>query len=378
MQPLIRQNRDARIDLFRGFALWCMFIDHLIEGSLRSFTFRQYGFCDSAELFVLLSGISAGMVYGRAAMRNGLMAARIKLLRRVAVLYRTHLIMLVLFLSEAGFLMARLNPPQFLEFNNLEGFAGQPYRSLLDSVLLRYQPQYLDILPLYIVLLLLLCITLPLLLRWPRSLLGVSVALYGATRLFHLVLPGWAGIWYFNPFAWQVIFVIGLVSESVLTNKRYWRGWDVLAALFALFSLIESHVGHLARVLPAALLVRVVVDKSNLHPFKLLSILSLGWLAWRYLPATAGWLRSRWVTPLVFLGQHSLSVFSSGVFFAVLGQAWFATHSGWISQVVVQGLGSLALFGVAAWSAWNSQETRAGVPAGVSREPKATSAGIVA
>jgi hypothetical protein len=378
MRMLIRQNRDARIDLFRGIALWCMFIDHLIKGSLRAITLRQYGFCDAAELFVLLSGISAGMVYRKTSMRKGLMAARIKLLRRAAVLYRTHLIVLVLYLSEAGFLMARLNPPLFLELNNLGGFASHPYRSLLDSILLRDQPLYLAILPVYIVLLLLLCIGLPLLLRWPRSVLGVSVALYGATRLFHLVLPGWAGHWYFNPLAWQIIFVIGLVSESVLISKRYWRGWDVLAALFALFSLVESHAGHLAHFLPAGLLIHFEVDKSNLHPFKVLTILSIGWLAWRYLPATADWLRSRWVAPLVFLGQHSLPVFSASVLVALVGEAWFAIHSGWISQVVVQGLGSLALFGVAALSSWNNQETRAGAPASVLSEPKVTAAGFVA
>jgi hypothetical protein len=373
MRTVIRQNRDARIDFFRGIALWCMFIDHLIDGSLHFITLKQFAFCDSAELFVLLSGISAGMVYCRTALRKGLAAGRVRILGRVAGLYRAHLIMLVLFLSEAGFLMARLNPPSFLEFYNLQAFSNQPYRSLLNSVLMRYQPQYLDILPLYIVLLLLLFIALPLLLRWPQPVLGASVALYVATRLFHLVLPSWAGEWYFNPLAWQVIFVIGLVSQSVLANKRYWRGWDVLAALFALFGLIESHAHRLSHFLPSKLLVHVIVDKANLHPLKLLSIVSLAWLVWRYLPASASWLRSRWVAPFVFLGQHSLPVFASGVMFSVMGQAWFAAHKGWVSQVVVQGGGTLALFGVAAWSAWNGQESQAGAPAKAPHEPKIAS-----
>ena len=71
MQTLIRPNRDLRIDFFRGVALWCMFIDHLIRGWLRAITIMRYGFCDSAELFVLLSGISAGMVYGGMVARKG-------------------------------------------------------------------------------------------------------------------------------------------------------------------------------------------------------------------------------------------------------------------------------------------------------------------
>jgi hypothetical protein len=83
MQALVRKGRDARIDFFRGLALWCLFIDHLLKGSLRAITLRQFGFCDGAELFVLLSGISAGMVYRKTSLRDGVMAARIKILRRL-------------------------------------------------------------------------------------------------------------------------------------------------------------------------------------------------------------------------------------------------------------------------------------------------------
>lgn len=75
MQTLVRHNRDFRIDFFRGFALWCMFIDHLNKSWLRAITLKEYGFCDGAELFVLLSGISAGIVYERAMVREGLSAS---------------------------------------------------------------------------------------------------------------------------------------------------------------------------------------------------------------------------------------------------------------------------------------------------------------
>jgi hypothetical protein len=134
-------------------------------------------------------------------------------------------------------------------------------------------------------------------------------------------------------------------------------GWDYCAALFALFSLVESHAKHLVHTVPAVLLVQFEVDKSNLHPFRLLSIMSLAWLAWRHLPATAAWLRSRWIAPFVLLGQHSLPVFASSVLLSLAGEAWFYTHTGWVSQVVVQGVGSLALLAVAAWSVWNARQT---------------------
>jgi hypothetical protein len=357
VQTLIRQNRDLRIDFFRGFALWCMLIDHLIKGWLRAITLKEYGFCDGAELFVLLSGISAGIVYHRAMVRDGLGVAWLKIARRIATIYRTHLIMFMLFVAEVGILVVWLNPPSFLEFLALDGFSTHPFRSIMNAVRLGTEPKFFDILPLYIVLLFLLGVTLPLI-RWPRLLMGGSVFLYVAARVFHLNLGPLTENWFFNPLAWQVIFMIGVTSPYVLKAKNYWRGWDWLAALFSLFSLFESHARHLESHVPAALLIHFDVDKPAVHPFRLLAIVSLGWLAWRYIPATADWLRSRWAEPLVLLGQHSLGVFSSSVLFAVLGEAILFTRPGWISQILVQSLGSLALVAVAAVSAWNSNKNR--------------------
>ena len=179
-----------------------------------------------------------------------------------------------------------------------------------------------------------------------------------ATRVFPLNLGSWTDGWFFNPLAWQVIFMIGVTSPYILKARNYWRGWDWLAVLFSLFSLFESHAKHLNGHVPAAILIHFEVDKPAVHPFRLLAIVSLGWLAWRYIPATADWLRSRWAGPLVLLGQHSLGVFSSSILFAVLGEAILFTHPGWISQILVQGLGSLALVAVAAVSAWNSNKNR--------------------
>jgi hypothetical protein len=358
VQTLIRQNRDLRIDFFRGFALWCMLIDHMIKSWLRAITLKEYGFCDGAELFVLLSGISAGIVYHRAMVRDGLGAAWFKIGRRIAAIYRAHLILLVLFLAEVGILVAWLNPPSFLQFLTLEAFSTHPFRGIVDSVLLGSQPKFFEILPLYILLLSLLLVTLPLI-RWPRLLLSGSVLLYVATRVLSLNLGPWMGAWFFNPLAWQVIFMIGVTAPYILKDRKYWRGWDWLAALFSLFSLFESHAKHLRGHVPATLLISFEVGKPAVHPFRLFAIVSFGWLAWQYIPGTAHWLRSRWAGPLVLLGQHSLGVFSSSILISVWGEAILFTHSGWISQLLVQGLGSLALVTVAVIFAWSSKPNRA-------------------
>ncbi len=43
--------RELRLDLFRGLALWLIFIDHVSPDILTWFTIRNYGFSDAAEIF---------------------------------------------------------------------------------------------------------------------------------------------------------------------------------------------------------------------------------------------------------------------------------------------------------------------------------------
>ncbi len=68
-------ERELRIDLFRGLALWLIFIDHLSPDLLTWFTIRNYGFCDAAEIFIFISGYTAAFVYGRAMRESGFLIA---------------------------------------------------------------------------------------------------------------------------------------------------------------------------------------------------------------------------------------------------------------------------------------------------------------
>ncbi len=58
-------KRDPHIDFLRGVALLTIFIDHVPGNFLGTLTLRNFGFSDAAELFVLLSGFSAMIAYGR-------------------------------------------------------------------------------------------------------------------------------------------------------------------------------------------------------------------------------------------------------------------------------------------------------------------------
>ena len=72
---LSASERELRIDLFRGLALWLIFIDHMSPDILTWFTIRSYGFSDAAEIFIFISGYTAAFVYGRAMREAGFVIA---------------------------------------------------------------------------------------------------------------------------------------------------------------------------------------------------------------------------------------------------------------------------------------------------------------
>src|SRR5260370_25827355 len=70
-----RGDRDLRLDLFRGLALWLIFLDHIPSNIVNWLTIRNYGFSDATEIFVFISGYTAAFVYGRAMREQGTLVA---------------------------------------------------------------------------------------------------------------------------------------------------------------------------------------------------------------------------------------------------------------------------------------------------------------
>src|SRR6202167_5053596 len=83
-------ERDLRLDLFRGLALWLIFLDHIPSNIMSWMTIRNYGFSDATEIFVFISGYTAAFVYGRA-MRNGFVVAAARILKRAWQIYVAHI-----------------------------------------------------------------------------------------------------------------------------------------------------------------------------------------------------------------------------------------------------------------------------------------------
>lgn len=371
---LVRPGRDLRVDFIRGLALWFIFIDHTPGNLLGNLTLRNVAFCDATEGFVLLAGYAAGIAYGRMLEREGWLHAAARVAGRVGTLYVAHIFLFVAFTAQVGFSAAALDQAAYLDELQLDPFGNEPYRAMLEALMLRYQPAFLDILPLYIVVLAMFALVLPLI-RRPWVLLASSVGLYVVARVFGLAPPSWTGSgWFFNPLAWQLLFVIGLVlgrADPVALARRFpWNRW--LATLALLLLLAGAALLNLAWHGPARGMEPpewlagwlAGVDKTGLHPVRVASVLLMTWLVAHWLPAAARWLNGALATPFTLMGQQGLAVFCAGIFLSFIGRVALEMASGAPMQIAVNLAGLAALVVVAVVSAWYGGEgRRRGTPA---------------
>jgi hypothetical protein len=173
--------RELRLDLFRGLALWLIFIDHVSPDMLSWFTIRSYGFSDAAEIFIFISGYTAAFVYGRSLLESGFVIAGARILRRVWQIYAAHILLFTIMVAEVSYVAISLDKPFYAEEVAITDFFKQPGIAMVQALLLRYRPLNMDVLPLYIVLMACLPLIL-LLIRWSANLtLAMSITLYATS-----------------------------------------------------------------------------------------------------------------------------------------------------------------------------------------------------
>src|SRR6202790_1174767 len=96
--PVVATGRDLRLDLFRGFALWLIFLDHIPSNAVSWITIRNYGFSDATEIFIFISGYTAAFVYGRAMRERGFVVSGARILRRAWRIYVAHILLVALYM----------------------------------------------------------------------------------------------------------------------------------------------------------------------------------------------------------------------------------------------------------------------------------------
>ncbi len=382
--PLQVAARDKRLDVFRGLALVMIFINHVPGTVWENFTSRNFGFSDAAEGFVLMSGIAAGLAYSKGFWTPTWAAAR-KIWRRAWTLYLVHLLTTIWAIAISAAFALWFAAPDLLHQNQVWILFQKPLGFLIGVPALTHQLGYTNILPLYATLLLVTPALILAALRFPRTLLVGSVLLWAVTGQFRLNLPNFPnpGGWFFNPLAWQIIFVMGLLTGVALKKGRRFvpiLPWlQALTAAYLLLALIWLKVpvvydtmNHFMRVLNQDLGLPFYItafDKTFATVPRLLHVLALA-----YLLSTLGWVRhlaaSSWAEPFALLGRHSLQVFATGTIlcFALQGVKDL-TGDRFLFDTLLLAMGLSVQFGVA-WLAdrWKGE-------AAVRPAPKAAPAG---
>jgi hypothetical protein len=381
--PAPPTQRDLRLDLFRGLALWLIFLDHIPTNIVSWVTIRNYGFSDAAEIFIFISGYTAAFVYGKAMRERGFGIAGARILRRAWQIYVAHIFLFMIYIAEIAYVTSSFENPLFAEEMNALDFLKQPDVTIVQALLLKFKPANMDVLPLYIVLLILFPPILWLLIRNATLALATSVGLYALAWEFGWNLPSYpTGHWWFNPFSWQLLFVFGAWCALGGADRlnRVLRSKITLAIaiaylVFAFGIVMTWHFPRLAFLVPRAMTEWMYpIDKVNLDVLRFAHFLALAAVTVFFVKADWPGLNSRWFKPAILCGRHSLEVFCLGVFLAFAAHfVMVEIYGGLIMQVVLSIVGILIMIATAALISWYKDiETRGGRP---KRSPDADLAG---
>ncbi len=355
-------ERELRLDMFRGLALWLIFIDHVSPDVLTWFTIRSYGFCDAAEIFIFISGYTAAIVYGRAMFKFGFVVATARILKRVWQIYAAHILLFAIYVGGITFLATQANNPFYIEEMGLTYFLKQPAATIAEALVLRFCPLNMDVLPLYIILMFFLPAILWLMKRRADFALALSAALYVLTWKYNLYLAAYPkGFWAFNPFAWQLLFVLGVwcalggakrISRFLSSSITLWAAVGYLFAAFALT--LTWYFPNLEHVLPLWLEHWIYpIDKTDLDVLRFTHFLALAVLAVRFVPKDWSGLKSSLMRPLILCGQHSLQIYCLGVFLSFVGYFILTeTSGGLILHILVGIAGIMIMCAVAMLFSW--------------------------
>ncbi|MBX9591509.1 MAG: OpgC domain-containing protein [Hyphomonadaceae bacterium] len=345
------------IDFWRGVALVSIFVNHVPGIWYERLTHRNLSISDSAELFVFLAGWSLGLLVGGKESRKDIPVLGFRLGGRAVQIYAAHILISGLALALLAATAYFTENALILEWHNASAFFQDPAHVQMGIVVLTHQLGYFDILPLYVVLMLA-APALAVIDRLAKPLLvPLSLALYFASLTVPFTAPTWPveGQWFFNPFTWQAIFVLGfalsrdeglgaVVRRNIVAIRYVAAPIVLITAVLVWFNWFPDPTK-----LPEPRLL-FLNGKSFLTPMRLLQFLALAAVFSAAYPYIA---RIPWLPAFMsILGRNSLQVFCVGSLLSLSGQIIRFLYSGSLAVdtiVIIVGVGLLWL------TAWMSE-----------------------
>lgn len=345
--------RNLQLDFFRGLALMIIFINHMPSNPWFAYTPSRLGPSDAAETFVFLSGFAAAIAFGRSFKQAGIGIGSVRVLFRCGQIYVAHIALFILMSSLFVWMTSQGFLGTHWQLDNLNYFFDRTQDALLALVSLQYVPNFIAILPMY----LLIMLWLPMV--WALSRIHVYLALAFSITLYLAAWSfGWeltadpltGSHWYFNPFCWQLVFFTGFAfSSGWLPIPRFHSGLMWLCIAYAVFCYpLENAFGY--QRLPWFAAWRddwaVLLDKSHVGLIRYLHFLAMAYLVTLFMRSRQHWLQSGLAHKIIALGQQSLATFMFGTCLSFIGgmlldgkQADFI-YGSWVN---IAGLGLMLL-----------------------------------
>lgn len=356
--PVPASRRDDRVDFLRGIALLIIFIDHVPKNWFEPFTLHAYAFCDAAEIFFFISGFVAALVYGRTMQKKGFVPAAKRVWWRAGVVYRAQLGLLLAVVALAGFFLLATGDENFRWIFRVFWVYEDPRPYIIPALTLHYQPAYSDILPCYVVLLAVFPLVLKGLGRNVWFVLVPSFLVWLAVQLSGFTLWTTTGErWFFNPFTWQFLFVLGAIfGHPALAGRWNWLNSRYLfwasAAITAVIAVIQISVAlnTYFPVVPALRPGDLPLDKTTLSPLRLVSFFALAVVVRHFLPRIGLLSAHPAALAVIHCGRSSLQVFTFGALlssFTVVSLILSGENR--LIQTLMCLIGIAAQLGYAAW-----------------------------
>uniref|UniRef100_UPI002FE419BD OpgC domain-containing protein n=1 Tax=Burkholderia cepacia TaxID=292 RepID=UPI002FE419BD len=216
-----RGGRLIEVDFFRGIVLLMIVVDHIGASVLSRVTLHAFALCDAAEVFVFLGGFATASAYGAIAERHGARAAQRRFVRRAMQIYRAFLATSTLMLVVSAVLDHYGIDAPNLALDDVSVMLASPLTGLAELLTFQRQPYLASVLPMYVLFALASPVLVPFARRHPWLLVALGVASW--------IAAGWLGTelldtdgfrWSFNPFAWQLMFVAGVLARCQPFYRR--------------------------------------------------------------------------------------------------------------------------------------------------------------
>jgi hypothetical protein len=327
--------RDPRLDFFRGLAMLIIMVAHIQRNAWSNWIPARFGPSDAAEMFVFCSGYAAAIAFGATFVKAGFWMGVRRMALRCWQVYWAHLglffvVAATSVLAQGWFGTAERN---YIDGLNLGRFFDDTGTQLVGLMTLTYVPNYFDILPMYIVILVLTPVVVALQRIHVNAAIGFCLALYAAAWIFNLNFPAepWSDRpWFFNPLCWQLLFFTGFMLARGWIEPPPFKPWLLITAAAFVVVMIPLSRWQIYSQVPVLQALhdwlwmrwhdQAGIFKTNHHPLRYLHILALAYLAVWLLKGREQTLYGWPWRVVIKVGQQALATFLTS-----MALAWILT-----------------------------------------------------